>query len=70
MELTGIHHVKLPVGDVARSRAWYERVLGFEVASRFFYDSWTRAFGHRSERSQHRSDARRQARLRQQESQE
>ena len=39
-------------------------LLGFEVASRFFYDSWTHAFGHRSERSQHRSDARRQARLR------
>jgi catechol 2,3-dioxygenase-like lactoylglutathione lyase family enzyme len=28
--ISGIHHVKLPVSDVARSRAWYERVLGFE----------------------------------------
>ena len=28
--LSGIHHVKLPVSDVARSREWYRRVLGFE----------------------------------------
>ena len=46
------------------SNALMGLLLGFEVASRFFYASWTRAFGHRSERSQHRSDARRQARLR------
>jgi catechol 2,3-dioxygenase-like lactoylglutathione lyase family enzyme len=26
----GIHHVKLPVHDPARSREWYGRVLGFE----------------------------------------
>ncbi len=46
------------------SNALMGLLLGFEVASRFFYTSWTRAFGHRSERSQHRSDLRRQARLR------
>ncbi len=46
------------------SNALMGMLIGFEVASRFFYESWTRAFGHRSERSQHRSDARRQARLR------
>jgi catechol 2,3-dioxygenase-like lactoylglutathione lyase family enzyme len=33
--ITGIHHVKLPVSDVARSRAWYERVLGFETVIDF-----------------------------------
>lgn len=27
--LEGIYAVKLPVSDLARSRAWYERVLGF-----------------------------------------
>ena len=39
-------------------------LLGFEVASRFFYDSWARAFSHRSERSMLKADNRRQARLR------
>ena len=32
--VAGIHHIKLPVSDVARSRAWYERVLGFETVDR------------------------------------
>jgi len=32
---TGIHHVKLPVSDLARSREWYERVLGFTVEREF-----------------------------------
>jgi catechol 2,3-dioxygenase-like lactoylglutathione lyase family enzyme len=27
--ITGIHHVKVPVGDVLRSRDWYIEVLGF-----------------------------------------
>lgn len=36
--LSGIHHVKLPVSDVARSRAWYERVLGFETLVEFDED--------------------------------
>lgn len=27
--LSGIHHVKLPVADVARSRDWYVEVLSF-----------------------------------------
>lgn len=36
--VTGIHHIKLPVSDVARSRIWYERVLGFEVAIEFVED--------------------------------
>ena len=46
------------------SNALFGLLLGFEVASRFFYDSWTRAFSHRSERSQLKADTRRQARLR------
>lgn len=33
--ITGIHHVKLPVSDLAVSRAWYERVLGFIVTLEF-----------------------------------
>ncbi len=27
--ITGVHHVKVPVGDVLRSRDWYIDVLGF-----------------------------------------
>jgi glyoxylase I family protein len=30
---TGLHHVRLTVTDLARSRAFYEGVLGFEVAA-------------------------------------
>ncbi|WP_279581267.1 VOC family protein [Fodinicola feengrottensis] len=33
--LTGIHHVKYPVSDLAISREWYERVLGYRVAFDF-----------------------------------
>lgn len=33
--ISGIHHVKLPVTDVARSRTWYEKVLGFESVIEF-----------------------------------
>jgi catechol 2,3-dioxygenase-like lactoylglutathione lyase family enzyme len=36
--LRGIHHVKLPVGEVGRSREWYERVLGLEVEIEFVED--------------------------------
>ena len=61
-------------GGLEREGGWYFALLlsnalmglllGFEVASRFFYSSWTHAFGHRSERSMVRADNRRQARLR------
>ncbi len=34
-EVTGIHHVKFPVSDLARSREWYERVLGLRVEVEF-----------------------------------
>ena len=33
--LAGIHHVKFPVTDLARSRRWYERVFGLSVQMEF-----------------------------------
>jgi catechol 2,3-dioxygenase-like lactoylglutathione lyase family enzyme len=33
--LAGIHHVKLPVRDLERSRQWYESRLGYRVAVEF-----------------------------------
>jgi catechol 2,3-dioxygenase-like lactoylglutathione lyase family enzyme len=36
--LNGFHHVKLPVTDVARSRDWYERVLGLRATLEFVED--------------------------------
>jgi catechol 2,3-dioxygenase-like lactoylglutathione lyase family enzyme len=33
--LDGVHHVKLPVRDLARSREWYESRLGYEAAVEF-----------------------------------
>ena len=38
VEFTGIRHVKLAVSDLARSREWYERVLGFTVELEFADD--------------------------------
>jgi catechol 2,3-dioxygenase-like lactoylglutathione lyase family enzyme len=35
VEFTGIRHVKLAVSDLARSREWYERVLGYTVRFEF-----------------------------------
>ncbi|MGW3997181.1 VOC family protein [Amycolatopsis sp. NPDC004772] len=34
-KIEGFHHVKFPVSDLARSRAWYERVLGLDVTHEF-----------------------------------
>ncbi|WP_329263419.1 VOC family protein [Streptomyces sp. NBC_01478] len=34
-ELAGIHHVKMPVTDLDRSRDWYGRVLGFKATHEF-----------------------------------
>jgi catechol 2,3-dioxygenase-like lactoylglutathione lyase family enzyme len=33
--LVGVHHVKFPVSDLARSRAWYERVFGLRPVLEF-----------------------------------
>ena len=33
--LVGIHHVKFPVTDLARSRGWYERVFGLRPVLEF-----------------------------------
>ena len=33
--LDGIHHLKLPVADLARSLAWYQEHLGYEVMTEF-----------------------------------
>src|SRR4051794_31001913 len=44
--ISGIHHVKLRVSDIAASRAWYERVLGFAVEIEFEEDSVVRPVRH------------------------
>lgn len=36
--IAGIHHIKLPVSDVGRSRSWYQRVLGFHTEIEFVED--------------------------------
>jgi catechol 2,3-dioxygenase-like lactoylglutathione lyase family enzyme len=33
--LAGVHHLKLPVRDLARSRAWYESRLGYQLQLEF-----------------------------------
>lgn len=33
--LAGIHHVKLPVTDLSRSREWYESRLGYQLQMEF-----------------------------------
>jgi catechol 2,3-dioxygenase-like lactoylglutathione lyase family enzyme len=33
--LDGVHHIKLPVRDLACSRAWYESRLGYQVTTEF-----------------------------------
>jgi catechol 2,3-dioxygenase-like lactoylglutathione lyase family enzyme len=43
--ISGIHHVKLPVSDVAASRQWYERVLGFRTDIEFDEDGVLRGVG-------------------------
>jgi catechol 2,3-dioxygenase-like lactoylglutathione lyase family enzyme len=37
-DLSGFHHVKLPVSDLVRSRAWYTSVLGLTVEIEFIED--------------------------------
>jgi catechol 2,3-dioxygenase-like lactoylglutathione lyase family enzyme len=33
--LAGIHHLKLPVTDLARSRDWYHSRLGYQMVAEF-----------------------------------
>ena len=33
--LAGVHHLKLPVSDLARSAEWYQSRLGYQVAAEF-----------------------------------
>ena len=33
--LAGVHHVKLPVTDLARSSGWYQSRLGYQVVAEF-----------------------------------
>jgi catechol 2,3-dioxygenase-like lactoylglutathione lyase family enzyme len=37
-DLSGFHHVKLPVADLSRSRDWYSSVLGLRVEIEFVED--------------------------------
>jgi len=37
-DLSGFHHVKLPVADLTRSRQWYTSVLGLQVEIEFTED--------------------------------
>ena len=41
-ELSGFHHVKLPVADLSRSRDWYTSVLGLRVEIEFVEDGQAR----------------------------
>jgi catechol 2,3-dioxygenase-like lactoylglutathione lyase family enzyme len=34
-QLAGVHHLKLPVRDLARSEAWYRKTLGYRRAAEF-----------------------------------
>ena len=36
--LDGVHHLKLPVSDLTRSRAWYESRLGYRLHIEFVED--------------------------------
>jgi catechol 2,3-dioxygenase-like lactoylglutathione lyase family enzyme len=41
-DLSGFHHVKLPVADLDRSRHWYTSVLGLSVDIEFIEDGVVR----------------------------
>jgi len=43
--LAGVHHLKLPVSDLARSRQWYRSRLGYEVALEFIEQGRLMGYG-------------------------
>lgn len=45
--LAGVHHLKLPVCDLARSRAWYESRLGYRVEVEFVEEGTLMGYGMR-----------------------
>lgn len=44
-QLAGIHHVKLPVTDLARSREWYQTRLGYRVQIEFIEQGQLMGYG-------------------------
>jgi catechol 2,3-dioxygenase-like lactoylglutathione lyase family enzyme len=49
-EILGVHHVKIPLSDLVRSRAWYERVFDLAVLMEFRdeHDGVVRGVSYRS----------------------
>ena len=43
--LAGIHHLKLPVTDLARSREWYQSRLGYQVRLEFVEQGQLMGYG-------------------------
>ena len=43
--LAGIHHLKLPVSDLARSREWYHSRLGYRVETEFVEQGTLMGYG-------------------------
>jgi catechol 2,3-dioxygenase-like lactoylglutathione lyase family enzyme len=41
LPITGLHHAKIPVSDLARSRAWFESLLGLQTEIEFRDDDGT-----------------------------
>jgi catechol 2,3-dioxygenase-like lactoylglutathione lyase family enzyme len=49
-EILGMHHIKIPVTDIVRSRAWYERLFELETLREFRddHDGVVRGVSYRS----------------------
>jgi catechol-2,3-dioxygenase len=43
--LAGVHHLKLPVTDLARSREWYRTRLGYQVQIEFIEQGQLMGYG-------------------------
>jgi catechol 2,3-dioxygenase-like lactoylglutathione lyase family enzyme len=43
--LAGVHHLKLPVTDLARSREWYHSRLGYQVQIEFVEQGQLMGYG-------------------------